>query len=195
MASQLQSVTRDRRLRVDQDAQLQARMQMLPQIMANQASRRIEKKQDAQFERTLALRQDEFSLQKKRTKLQERQDQANMGLSAATFGTNFAFGDAGKTTVSEMFGGAKKMVGLGKGGTTGMPGLIGGITAGQILGSGLTGYGVSKMVGGSKVKKAGYGALAGGLMGLLSGGANKGLSGAATKFGMGAVLGGLGGLF
>ena len=118
-----------------------------------------------------------------------------MGLSAATLGTNFAFGPSGKTTVSEMFGRGKEMVGLGKGGTSSVPGLIGGITAGQILGSGLTGFGVGRMVGGSKTKKAGYGALAGGLMGLLSGGANKGLAGAATKFGMGAVLGGLGGLF
>ena len=184
MASQLGAVRRDRRLRSDQDAELQARMQFLPQILANQASRKLETKRDAQFERTIGLEQDKFALQKKRLKQQQREAQAGMGLEAAKLGTTLSFGDMGKRSIGSIVGQNQP----------GAWGGIGDVRTGSVLGSGLTGFGVANILGGSKTKKVLGGALGGGLMNLLSGGSNS-WAGAATNFGTGALFGGIGGLF
>jgi hypothetical protein len=164
--------------------------------MANKASRRVEAKQDAQFERQMDMERQGLSLQKKRQKLEARSAEAGMGLAAATTGANFAFGPMGKTSVGSVLGSAKGAMGLGGGAVGGgKPGLLSRINTGQLVGSGLAGFGLSRMVGGSKGKRAGIGAIGGGLLSLLSGGANKTFGGAATKFGLGAITGALGGLF
>ena len=190
MASQSSSVLRDPRLVQNQESLLQARMQFLPQIMANQASKKIEAKQDAQFEQTMALEQDKFALQKKRDKAALRMSEASMGMEAAKLGTSLAFSNFGKQNVGQMIG---KTGGIFGGGSPGnKPGVIGGLNLGNMISSGLVGYGVGNMVGGSKKKRVLGGALGGGLMGLISNSSDS-LLGAGLNFGTGAVLGGLGG--
>jgi len=198
MASQLRRVTRDPRLRRNQEAELQARMRFLPQIMANKASKRIEAKQDAQFEKSIGVEYDKLRLQKKRDKLQKRAEEAGMGLEAAKFGTGFAFSELGKNTVGGLVGAGKSLISPGSAKTSptkssGALKTIGSMTTGSIVGSGLTGFGVGRLIGGSKKKRAIGGALAGGLMSLLSGNSSN-WKGAGTNFGLGSLLGGIGGL-
>ena len=193
MASQLQRVTRDPRLRVDQDAQLQARMRFLPQIMANKASKKIEAKRDAQFQQQFALEEDKYRLQKKRNKADLRTSEAMMGMEAAKFGTGMTFGPTQGQNVGQMIGNTG--TGMFSGGSnTSKPGMIGGLNLTGLLSSGLTGFGVGRMIGGPKKKRSAGGAVAGGLMSLLSNKSNS-LGGAAFNFGKGALLGGLGGIF
>jgi hypothetical protein len=71
----------------------------------------------------------------------------------------------------------------------GMSSMFGDFTLGQGVSSGLAGFGASMFAGDSKIKKLGFGAAAGGLMGLMSGG-----GGAGGGLG-GMVFGGLGSLF
>jgi len=195
MAGQLSRVRRDSRLRVDQDAQLQSRMRFLPQIMQQKADKAIEAKRDAQFERRIGLEQDRFALQKKRQKYQTRQDEVGLGLEAAKFGTNLAFSPMGKENLGQTLGINKGIFGGGDTTTGQKPGTVGGLKFGSMLSSGLTGFGVGRMVGGSKKKRAMFGAVGGGLMGLLSGGKSSGYGQAGLKAGIGGLLGGLGGLF
>ena len=199
MAGQLARVRRDPRMRVDQNAQLQARMRFLPQIMANQAAKKIEAKRDVQFERTIGLEEQKFALQKKRNKIADRQAEAGMGLEAAKFGTNLAFSPMGKENIGQTLGIKSGIFGGGSEASKGIPaskpGLLGGLKLGGAVSSGLTGFGLGRIVGGSKKKRALAGAVGGGLMGLLSGGKSSGLGQAGLKFGIGSLLGGAGGFF
>jgi hypothetical protein len=165
--------------------------------MANQASKKIETKRDAQFERTIGLEEQRFALQKKRNKLADRQSEIGLGLEATKLGTNLAFSPMGKENVGQTLGIKSGIFGGGDGSTkpTGKPGMFGGLKLGSAVSSGLTGFGLGKMVGGSKKKKALFGAVGGGLMGLLSGGKSSSVGQAGLKFGLGSLLGGIGGLF
>ena len=200
MAGQLARVRRDSRLRVDQNAQLQARMRFLPQIMANKAAKKIETKRDAQFERTIGLEEQKFALQKKRNKIADRQSEVGMGLEAAKFGTNLAFSPMGTQNLGQTLGVKSGIFGggnteLAKGAPGAKPGMLGSLRLGSAVSSGLTGFGLGKIIGGSKKKRLLAGAVGGSLMGLLAGGKSSSLGQSGLKAGIGGLLGGLGGLF
>ena len=70
---------------------------------------------------------------------------------------------------------------------------LGGLTMGNSIGAGLTGFGAGRLLGGdNKLKKFGLGAAAGGLMSLFGGG---GSGSGGSDFITGSLFGGIGGLF
>lgn len=193
MASQLRKVTGNRRLTSDPRAILAAKISRLPQKMA-------QKQQSEIIKRDTAFQNKQIALQKKGATQRKREQEAAMGLEAGKLGVNLGMSDLGKKTVGDLTGGVKSLgrkVGIGSDKTPGIKpttatGPISNFNVGGAISSGLTGYGVGKMVGGkNKVKKSAYGAGAGALMGLLS--ANKG-GGMSGMLG-GGLLGGLGGYF
>lgn len=190
MASQLRKVTGNKRLSSDPRAMLAAKISRLPQRMA-------QKQQSEIIKRDTAFQNKQIALQKKGATQRKREQEAAMGLEAGKLGVNLGMSDLGKKTIGDLTGDVKSLgnkVGIGSGKTPGIKptGAVNNFNVGGAISSGLTGYGVGKMVGGkNKVKKSAYGAGAGALMGLLS--ANKG-GGMSGMLG-GGLLGGLGGYF
>ena len=123
------------------------------------------------------------------------------GVANATGGGRNAMGANWTTGVSEVpnesgsntgsggfFGGLSKLGGSVKG-------VLDNMNFSNTIGSGLAGYGLSKMIGGdNKWKKFGVGAAAGGLMGLFTGGGS-GWADSLKGGSIGSIFGGLGGLF
>jgi len=153
---------------------------------------------------------------KKGMALEQLTAEREMGISAAKFGTNMVLSGKGGTLsqignkFGGMFGGKSAsaqmrgklqggmgqptlpgMIGGGGGtitaGTSGGGSFFGNLSPGNLIGSGLAGFGASRFVKG-KGKRMLMGGLAGGLMSLFGGGASAG--GALG----GAIFGGLGGL-
>jgi len=190
MASQLRKVTGNKRLSSDPRAMLAAKISRLPQRMA-------QKQQSEIIKRDTAFQNKQIALQKKGATQRKREQEAAMGLEAGKLGVNLGMSDLGKKTIGDLTGDVKSLgnkVGIGSDKTPGIKptGAVNNFNVGGAISSGLTGYGVGKMVGGkNKVKKSAYGAGAGALMGLLS--ANKG-GGMSGMLG-GGLLGGLGGYF
>ena len=191
MASQLRKVTGNRRLARDPRAGLQAKISNLPN--------RLQQRQQAEvIARDTKFQGKQIALQKKGMTQRKREQEAAMGLEAGKLGVNLAMSDIGKKTVGNMFGGAKDLASKATGGwvkpaaTNTKPNMVRDINLGGAISSGLTGYGVGKLVGGkNKKKKSLYGMGAGALMGLMSSGQGKGLSGMIT----GGLSGGMGGYF
>ena len=186
MASQYRKVSgvRTNSLLRDAEANRDARIAMLPQLMARQQEQQL-------IKRDTAFQNKQISLAKDQAKQRLREQEAAMGQSAMTLGTNIAMSDMNKTTFGDikrgttnMFKPAGERQQAPTGGDTGFNAW----RPGTAISSGLTGFGVGKMVGGkSKVKKGLFGAASGGILGLLSG---QGLGGGIT----GLVSGGIGGL-
>lgn len=192
MASQLRKVTGNRRLASDPRAMLQAKISNLPN--------RLQQRQQAEvIKRDTAFQGKQIALQKKSMTQRRREQEAAMGLEAGKLGVNLAMSDIGKKTVGSLFGSAKNMASKVIPGVDPVskveqnkPGMVRDINLGGAISSGLTGYGVGKLVGGkNKAKKSLYGMGAGALMGLMSAGQGKGLSGMIT----GGLSGGAGGYF
>lgn len=182
MASQLRKISANRRLRSDPRAKLQARISNLPGMLANKQQRDI-------IKRDTSFQNKQIGLQKKQMKQRKREQQVGMGLEAAKLGLNLATSDIGKSTVGQLYKGAKGTFSKAAGAAPAKTGGLYDVKPGAAISGGLTGYGVGQMVGGSKKKKALYGAAAGGLMGMLGGGGNW------ATGGISALAGGLGGLF
>jgi hypothetical protein len=173
----------------NQVAELNARQQMLPQIIANKRYQEEIAREDALNERNFAFQQKSA---KQTRGLQDRASEVGMGLEAGKLGVtmssrfgNKSFGDIGNSA-RNLWSGTKGSVG-----GTGMGSFFDNLSAGAAVGGGLVGFGVGKLIGKkkSKVVKGLAGAGAGAAIGLLSGGNSFG--GALS----GAFGGGLGGLF
>lgn len=192
MASQLRKVTGNKRLTSDPRAMLQAKISRLPQRLA-------QKQQSEIIKRDTAFQNKQIALQKKGATQRKREQEAAMGLEAGKLGVNIGMSDLGKKTVGDLTGGVKALGNkvMGREKTPGIQptkptGPVNNFNVGGAIASGLTGYGVGKMVGGkNKVKKSAYGAGAGALMGLLSANKGGGLGGLIS----GGLTGGLGGYF
>jgi hypothetical protein len=168
MASQIQGVTHNARLGVDQEAAMRGRMSQLPAILRQRERTEDIEMQKEQFNRTMGFKNEQ-------RRIEERAREAQMGLSAAKLGLTASMGSnytLGQLPFIKRFA---------------TPGsAMGNIKTGDIVGSGLAGFGTGKMVGGkSKAKKGLYGAGAGGLLSMLSGG----------NIFTGMATGGIGGLF
>lgn len=171
MASQLYTVRNTRNNRYQVDA-MNARRSLLPQMIANKNRKEDILRQENQYNQS-------YNLQKKQQKLANRQAKVGMGIEAAKMGLN----------VAQNFGG--KTLGGSGGIFSGLGGKAGGINVGSGAAGLLGGFGASQLVKKGKMKKAGVGMLAGGLMGALGGGAGGAVSG-----GIGGLIGGsLGGFF
>lgn len=196
MASQLRRVTGNRRLTSDPRAALQAKIANLPNRLAQQQQREVIKR-DTRFQNK------QIALQKKSAAQRRREQEATMGLEASKLGMNLAMSDLGGKTIGDVTGGVKalknKVMGTEK--TSGIQSTgpkqptgnaVKDFNIGGAISSGLTGYGVGKLVGGkSKAKKSMFGGGAGALMGLLSANKGGGLSGLLS----GGLSGALGGYF
>ena len=191
------STTRNRR-RLDQLAILNARQSYLPQMLMNQQrtedlARADELKniQIGQFEQQYAQDQERMAFEKKSYRQQkhaaDRAARVGMGLEAAklgvTIGTNYGGNTVGNFVSS--IGDMTKSPGLG----AGMSPMISNLSLGGAISGGLTGYGVSQLMG-NKKKKA-YKVAAGIGSGALMGGLTGGFGGAIA----GGIGGGFGGLF
>ena len=208
MASQLVSTSGNKRLRRNQIAELEARMGSLKEIEAQKAINEM-------HDERMAFENKQFNQNKKMAKktlsLQSEISKRTMGVAAANFGMNIAtsknatisqignrFGIGGGTRTtpsSPRFGGLKTAgaqtnqpgVGSTVPGASKAPGsFFGNLQPGQLLGSGLAGFGASRMVKG-KGKRMLLGAGVGGLMSLFGGAGGYGAAG-------GAMFGGLAGL-
>jgi hypothetical protein len=189
MASQLRKVTGNRRLTSDPRAILQAKIANLPRRMQQQQQREI-------IKRDTAFQGSQIALQKDAATQRKREQEAAMGLEAGKLGVNIGMSDLGKKTMGDMVGGAKNISNDTMNTSLdpkspGMPAGIRDFNVGGAISSGLTGYGVGKLVGGRKGKKTGYGAGAGALMGMLSSNSGQGLSGMIG----GGIAGAIGGYF
>jgi hypothetical protein len=130
----------------------------------------------------------DYNLKQKTLALQNKQARMGMGIEAAKLGLNVA------STFKTPLGGEGGMFsGLGGEGAKGAGSAIAGLKPGALLGAGLAGFGASRLLGSgkSKTKKAGIGAVTGGLLGFASSGSGGGLGGAIG----GAISGAIGGLF
>ena len=173
MATQIQSLTGLKRLRPNQTAAMRAKLALLPQKLAKMN-------------------------QKMATKNLAQQDKAArtaFGLEVGKMGLNLGMGS--KAAGSTRFGDLLKNP-FAKGATsraageTAKGGALGNLSVGSSIGSGLTGFGAAKLVGGkSKIKKGLVGAAAGGLLGLIGGGGGNALA----KTISGGLFGGFGGMF
>jgi hypothetical protein len=194
MAGQYRRVTGNpSRRKAGQQAVLQSRINMLPQLLQAQQQR-------AQIARDTQFQNQQMSLQKKQLKQRDRESEVGMGLEAGKLGLTLGMSDAGKKTFGDLFSAGSGMVhdvsggryGTAGGGPKGEGNMLSNFNIGGGIASGLTGYGVGKMIGGkNKTKKGLYGAGSGALMGLLSSKKGQGLSGMIS----GGLLGGLGGIF
>lgn len=171
MATQLQRVTGNPRLKQDQVAALNARMGLLPQMLQQKERAADIQMQKNQFNRQMGFQKDQM-------RVQQRAQEAGMGLEAAKLGLTAS------TMGSSRLGDVPYLNKVATPGST-----FGNIRTGDIVGSGLAGYGAGMMLGGkSKLKKGLLGAGAGGLMSLLSGG---NMLAGATSGGIGSLVGGL----
>ena len=177
--------------RRNQVAELNARQNMLPQILANQRYAEGIAREDALTERDFAFRK---KAAKKLRKAEDRASEVGLGLEASKLGLTVSgqyggksFGEIGGDARA-LFGGSSKPMTFG-GGKSGN--FFSNMSAGSLLGGGLAGFGAAKLLGGKKSKliKGLVGAGVGAGMGLLSGGNS--LGGAIS----GGFSGGLGGLF
>lgn len=182
MASQYRRVTGAPRLRTG-EAALQAKIAMLPQMMQR-------KQQQQLIARDTKFQNQQIAMAKQAAKQKKRAEAAAMGLEAGKLGLTMATGSASNTTAGDIVRGTKNIFGGNKevapeGGDTGWKSY----KPGSTIASGLTGYGLGKMMGGkSKKKKALYGAIGGGITGLLSG---KDLISGGIGAGVGALASGL----
>jgi len=190
MAYQMRAISNNPLLRRNQTAELNARMQYLPNMIAAKNRKADISRQESMNKAQKAQWDRNYNLQRKQNKFATKQSKMGMGLEMGKLGLNIMsnYGsnklNPSRGSLGSLFGGS---TGFGKSGG-GAGGLVSKLNLGNMIGGGLAGYGVSQMVGGSKGKKAGLGALAGGALGFLGGG---GLSGAIS----GGLGGGLGGLF
>ena len=190
MASQLRKVTGNRRLTSDPRAALQARISNLPNKLAQQQQRQV-------IARDTKFQNKQIKLQKKSAEQRRREQEAAMGLEASKLGMNLAMSDLGSKTIGDVTGSVKGMYNsaMGNEKTSGLKpsgNAVSNFNIGGAVSSGLTGFGVGKLVGGkSKAKKSAYGAGAGALMGLLSANKGGGMSGLLS----GGLTGALGGYF
>lgn len=167
MASQLQRVTRNSRLRPDQIAMLQARMSTLPTLL-----RQRERASDLQMQQRQNKKNRQ--LQKSAMRMQEDARRKEMGVKAAGLGFTLASSPTANRALS-------KVPFVNK---VAKPGSIfGNIKTGDVVGAGLAGYGASKLA-----KKKGTSALLGSLAG-----AGTSLASGGNPF-TGALTGGLGSL-
>lgn len=193
MASQIYGVTGNRKLKRNQQAELNARMGMLPSILARE-------QQDAQLAADRKFQNKQFKEQKNQAKktaqFQKKQARQQFGLEAGKMGLNLAGSDmvanGGKTigNIMDKFkGGTAPSDGPMRMSTSptagsGAKGYFGGMSVGGGIAGGLGGYGAATMFGGSKKKKMLIGTGAGMLTDMISGGS--GLGGA-----LGGLFGGL----
>lgn len=192
MASQLRRVTGNPSRRTGvANAKLQARINRLPQMLQNRQSQAI-------LKRDTAFQNSQIALQRSAAKQRKREQEAGMGLEASKLGVNLAMSDMGGKTLGDITRGAKDLYGnaFKKGYTnkavpTGAArGWQDKVSVGGALSSGLTGYGVGKLVGGkSKTKKSLYGGGAGALLGMLSAPKGGGMMGGLVGGGLGALGG------
>lgn len=193
MASQLLSVRGKKRTPYGARGALQAKIARLPQTMEAQQQREL-------IARDTKFQNKQMKLQKDEAAQRRREQEVGMGLEAGKLGLNIGMSDMGKKSVGDLFTGGKKLINdvskpiAGKDVMNVAP-KSGGpwdVNVGSGVASGLTGYGVGKLVGGkNKKKKAGFGAGAGALMGMLSSKPGSGLMGGL----IGGLTGGLGGYF
>jgi len=169
MASQLQRVTRNPRMRESQVASMNARLDTLPEMLRRRERAADLELQSRQFNQSMKM-------QNKARQVQQRAAEAAFGLEAAKLGMTAATSGVGQKTLGGLFGSKSG-------------GPFSNITTGSIVGGGLAGFGAGKLAGGkSKTKKALFGAGAGGLMSLLGGGANM------ANIGSGVLSGAIGGM-
>lgn len=206
MASQMFGVTGNRRLRRNQRAELNARLQQLPSILAAEQAAEQQRK-DEEFKKKQLAQEKKIAMDELKFKREE--SKRGFGMEMAKLGTNIGFSDMlqGRTLgtigkdIKGLFGGgtakesqvsfqppgtkgrAMTTSGAIKG-TSGSKGFFANMPIGSIAAGGLAGFGMGKMFGDmGKGKKLLYGGLAGAGLGLLSGGLS------------GALGGGLGGMF
>jgi hypothetical protein len=194
MASQYRRVSGNPSMRSGlANAKLQGRVNRLPQMLANKQNKAI-------LARDTAFQNKQIALQGKQRKQRERESEVGMGMEAAKLGLNIGMSDMGNKSLGDITRGAKNTYGsMFKKGHTDTPkptgasrGISDRINVGGALSSGLTGFGVGKLVGGkSKAKKSLFGAGAGGLMGMLSAPKGGGMMGGLV----GGLTGGIGGYF
>jgi hypothetical protein len=201
MASQYRRVTGNPSVRSGlANAKLQSRINNLPQMLANRQQKQL-------INRDTAFQNKQIAMQRRGEKQRKREQESAMGLEAAKLGLNIGMSDMGGTTLGDITTGAKNAY-TGAGNlfrknkkpmatnlnATGGPksGWKNSVNVGGALSSGLTGFGVGKLVGGkSKAKKSLYGAGAGAAMGLLSANKGGGMMGGL----IGGLTGGIGGYF
>ena len=194
MASQLRRVTGNRYGGNPAQAQLQAKIANLPATLANRQNKQI-------LARDTKFQNQQISMMKKRRQMEQQAQERGMGLEAAKLGVTLGMSDFGSKSIGDAVKGVKgTWNGLVKGGTSntgsntqqGKSNMFSDFNLGGAISSGLTGYGVGKLVGGkNKTKKSLYGAGAGALMGLLSSKPGQGMYSGLS----GLIPGGLGGLF
>ena len=188
----------------NQIAELNARQGLLPAMLQNKEKRiamdrqkELDALQVSQFDRGHNLEQQQFAYNKQSSEqnrqMANRASQVGMGLAAGKMGMNIGMTSGGKTLGD--LGRAVSTSGIP--GTSGFGPKSGGwsdkVDLGSMVGGGLMGYGAGQLIGGkSKIKKAGVGMLAGGLMGMLGGPKGGGMNwGSIFSGGIGGAFGGL----
>lgn len=194
MASQLVATTGNRRLRRDQNADVNARMGYLPQMAGLAQEKELAEKRMAMDEKRLAFEEkrgeQQLSHQKEQLAFEEEAEKKRFGLEIAKLGIGamgsgvlgdvmglFGFGNNETTNATGAVDPGDSPVGggatLSPAGSTGMfSGSIGDI-AGNVLstglGSGLLGFGAGSLFSEGGAMGAGIGALAGMAPGIISG--------------------------
>jgi len=182
MASQMYSTTGKRKMKRNQSSELDARLRMLPTILAAEQDREqlaIQNKfQNKQLDQ-------EKSLAKKGSRFQKQQSKQALGLEVGKMGINLASSDLfkGKSDPG-ITPGVDPQQKITPAAGSSNPGYFSGLTMGGGITGGMGGYGAASMFGGSKKKKLLIGAGAGALTGMLGGG--NGISGA-----LGGLFGGM----
>jgi len=191
MAQQMRKVTENRgRSSNPAHAILQSKIARLPASLA-------QKQQKAIIQRDTNFQNQQLRLMNKRRKMEEDAAERGMGMEAAKLGLTMGMSDFGGKTIGDALSGGSKAlnkVSMGKLGSANPPArsnMFSDFNIGGAISSGLTGYGVGKLVGGGKTKKSLFGAGSGALMGLLASKPGQGLYSGLT----GLISGGLGGYF
>jgi len=188
MAQQMYGTTGNRKMKRNQSTELNARLQLLPTIVAAEQDKRQLAVENKFRNKQLSQEKD---IARKSSKFQKLQSKQALGMEVGKMGLNLAGSDLlqGSGTIGNVM---SKF----KGNNTVTPGVdpqqrittdsssgsgyFSGLSVGGGISGGLGGYGAASMFGGSKKKKMMIGAGAGLLTGLLGGGS-----------GMGGALGGL----
>jgi hypothetical protein len=193
MPSQMMAVSNNPRLRRNQIAELNARQNRLPEILANQQRQQDLMRADEMKNIQIDQFNRQHRLAKKTRKANDRASQIGMGLSAGKLGLSIgneyggkSFGQIGED-IKGTFGYGNTP--SGKTGTYSGSGIFGNLSAGSFAGGGLAGFGASQMLGGkSKLKKGLLGAGVGAALGMFSG--NNAFGGGLSG-GVGGLIGGL----
>jgi hypothetical protein len=189
MPSQLTAVSNNLRLRRNQIAELNARQDRLPEIIANQQRQADLIRADEMKNLQIDQWDREHKFAKKARRAGDRASEVGLGLEAGKLGLS-ASRNYGGTTFGQLGSKAKNLFSSTSSTPGSSPGFWGNMTPGSLVSGGLAGFGASKIMGGkNKFKKAGMGLAAGSILGLLSGGSNP-FSGAASG-GIGGLIGGL----